>query len=144
MVRHFRLHSLLCRLAVVAMAACAPCAAAPAALANDYKVGDIRFDHPWSRATPHGAKVAGGFLVLENAGAADRLVSISSEIAEHAEIHQMSMKDGVMSMRPLPDGLAVPAGGEVALAPGGYHLTFIGLNRPLARPDKGVFGKECG
>src|SRR3546814_16288744 len=102
MVRHFRLHSLLCRLAVVAMAACAPLAAATAALAHDYKVGDIRVDHPWSRATPHGAKVAGEFLVLENAGAADRLVSVSSEIAEHAEIHQMSMKDGVMSMRPLP------------------------------------------
>src|SRR3546814_16001747 len=47
----------------------------------------------------------------------------------------MSMKDGVMSMRPLPDGLAVPAGGEVTFAPVGYHLMFIGLKRPLTKGE---------
>lgn len=106
------------------------------AFAHDYKVGDVKVDHPWARATPHGAKVAGGFLVLENKGASpDRLVSVSVEIAEHAEIHEMAMKDGVMSMRQLADGLAVPAGAEVALKPGGIHLMFIGLKRPLAKGE---------
>jgi len=47
----------------------------------------------------------------------------------------MSMKDGVMTMRPLPDGLMLPAGGEVALEPGGYHLMFIGLKKMLKQGD---------
>ena len=106
------------------------------ASAHDYKLGDLHIDHPWARATPHGAKVAGGFVAVANKGAADdRLVSATAEIAEHAEIHEMAMKDGVMTMRPLADGVVVPAGGEVALKPGGYHLMFIGLKRMLKQGE---------
>ena len=53
------------------------------------------------------------------------------EIAGTTEIHEMSMIDGVMQMRPVPEGVVVPAGGEVALTPGGYHLMFMDLKRPL-------------
>ena len=106
------------------------------ASAHDYKLGDLQIDHPWARATPHSAKVAGGFVAVANKGAADdRLVSATAEIAEHAEIHEMAMKDGVMTMRPLADGVVVPAGGEVALKPGGYHLMFIGLKRMLKQGE---------
>ena len=106
------------------------------ASAHDYKLGDLHIDHPWARATPHGAKVAGGFVTVANKGAVDdRLVSATAEIAEHAEIHEMAMKDGVMTMRPLADGVVVPAGGEVALKPGGYHLMFIGLKRMLKQGE---------
>lgn len=136
MISSFRLQHLVRSLAVAAALAIPAAALSPVALAHDYKVGDITVDHPWARATPHGAKVAGGFLVLENKGGTpDRLVSAAAEIAEHTEIHEMAMKDGVMSMRQLPEGLAVPAGGEVALKPGGYHLMFIDLKRPLAKGE---------
>src|SRR3546814_20721488 len=68
MVRHFRLHSLLCRLAVVAMAACAPLAAATAALAHHYTVGDTRVDHRWSPPPPPRAQLTRGSPVLDNSG----------------------------------------------------------------------------
>ena len=110
--------------------------AAGAASAADYKAGDLTVGQPCARATPHGAKVAGGFVAIANTGAADdRLVSATAEIAETTEIHSMSMKDGVMTMRPLPDGLILPAGGEVSLEPGGYHLMFIGLKKMLKKGD---------
>lgn len=103
-----------------------------AALAHDIKAGAIDIAHPWSRATPGGAKVAAGYLTLRNSGdTPDRLVSATAEIAARTEIHEMRMADGVMQMRPLPEGVAVPAGGEVALKPGGIHLMFFGLKRPL-------------
>jgi len=106
------------------------------AWAHDYKVGGLTLEHPWARATPHGAKVAGGFVAIANKGTTDdRLVSATAEIADTTEIHSMSMKDGVMTMRPLPDGLMLPAGGEVALEPGGYHLMFIGLKKMLKQGD---------
>ena len=80
----------------------------------------------WSRAMPPGAKVAGGFMTIRNGGAQDdRLLSLSSEAAGSVEVHEVREVDGVMQMRPLVDGLVIPAGGEVELKPGGYHLMFM-------------------
>lgn len=102
-----------------------------AALA-EFKSGAISIEQPWSRATPGGAKIAAGYLTIKNdAAIPDRLVSVSVDVAGRAEIHEMSMSDGVMQMRPLPEGLAVPANGSVALAPGSSHLMLLDLKRPL-------------
>ncbi|MBZ9872733.1 copper chaperone PCu(A)C [Mesorhizobium sp. BR1-1-9] len=103
---------------------------AQAVCAHEFKAGDLEIGHPWSRATPAGAKVAGGYFTITNKGnAPDRLLSISSDVSEKAELHEMGVKDGVMTMRPVVGGLEIPAGGKVALAPGGYHLMFVGLKR---------------
>ncbi|AZO52905.1 MULTISPECIES: copper chaperone PCu(A)C [unclassified Mesorhizobium] len=105
--------------------------------AHEFKVGDLEIEHPWSRATPAGAKVAGGYFTIVNKGSTpDRLLSISSDVSEKAELHQMGVKDGVMTMRPVDGGLEIPAGGKVALAPGGYHLMFIGLKRQPKQGEK--------
>ncbi|MBN9022005.1 MAG: copper chaperone PCu(A)C, partial [Rhizobiales bacterium] len=45
--------------------------------------------------------------------------------------HEMAVVDGVMTMRELPDGLPIPAGGSVELKPGSYHIMFVGLKAPL-------------
>jgi copper(I)-binding protein len=106
-------------------------AASASASAHDYTVGSLRIDHPWSRATPKGASVAAGYLVIENKGSAsDRLVGGSSAIADRFEIHEMKMDGGVMKMRPLARGLEVAPGKSVTIAPGGYHLMFINLKQP--------------
>lgn len=111
-------------------------AALPAA-AHEYKAGSLEIGHPWSRATPAGAKVAAGYLTVTNAGDADdRLVAATAEVAGKVELHESSEKDGVMSMRPLPDGLAVPAKGGAALKPGGAHLMFLELKRPLVAGER--------
>ena len=112
-------------------------AGAQSVLAHEFKVGDLKIEHPWSRATPMGAKVAGGYFTIINKGSApDRLLSISSDISEKAELHEMGVKDGIMTMRPVSGGLEVPAGAKVALAPGGYHLMFIGLKRQPKQGEK--------
>lgn len=100
-------------------------------LAHDFKVGDIEIDHPWSRATPEGAKVAAGYVVIKNHGsAADRLVSATGEIAGRTEIHEMAVDaQGVMTMRPLGGGLEIPADGQVELKPGSFHIMFLDLQR---------------
>ncbi len=105
---------------------------AEGAVSHEFKLGALEIINPWSRATPAGAEVAGGYLVIKNNGAApDRLVSVSAEIAGRATIHEMTMTDGVMTMRALPDGLAIPAHGEIALKPGAYHLMLEQLKAPL-------------
>jgi copper(I)-binding protein len=105
--------------------------------AHEFKIGDLEIGHPWSRATPAGAKVAGGYFTITNTGgSSDRLLSISSDISDKAELHEMVVKDGVMTMRPVAGGLEIPAGGKVALAPGGYHLMFVGLKQQPKQGEK--------
>ncbi|TIT67365.1 MAG: copper chaperone PCu(A)C [Mesorhizobium sp.] len=100
-------------------------------LAHEFKLGDLEIGHPWSRATPTGAKVAGGYFTITNNGSTpDRLLSITSDISEKAELHEMGVKDGVMTMRPVTGGLEIPAGGKVVLGPGSYHVMFMDLKQP--------------
>ena len=101
--------------------------ALPAA-AHDYTLGDLRIDHPWTRATGERSPTAAGYLTIRNMGATpDRLVSAETPRAGRVEIHEMTMTDGVMRMRPIPDGgIVIPAGEEVRLAPGGLHLMIMG------------------
>lgn len=112
-------------------------AMATIASAHDYTRGSLKIGHPWSRATPHGAQVAGGYLVIENKGAAaDRLVSITSEIAGRVEIHEMAVQNGVMKMRPLARSLEIKPGATAKLEPGGFHVMFMNLKRPLREGEK--------
>jgi copper(I)-binding protein len=96
----------------------------------------LQVESPWARATPKGAKVGGGYLTIKNDGAApDKLVGGSSSIAQKLELHEMSSENGVMKMRALPNGLQIDPGQTVTLKPGGYHLMFVGLNKPLKEGD---------
>ncbi len=101
-------------------------AAAPVA-AHEVTVGSLKLTDLWSRATPPKAPTAAGYLTITNEGAEeDKLVSVSSPIAEKSEIHLMETTDGVMTMKPV-DGVTIGAGETVDLKPGSYHLMFIGL-----------------
>ena len=84
------------------------------------------------RATAPGMAATGGYLTIHNhAGKADRLVGVAADFAARAEIHTMVHENGVMKMRQLTDGLEIPAGGIVELAPGGLHLMLMGLKQTL-------------
>jgi len=110
--------------------------AAPAA-AHEYKAGTLVIHHPWTRATPQGAPVAGGYTIIENTGdQPDKLTAGSFAASSGFAIHQMSMKDGVMSMAPVEGGLEIPAHGKVELTPSAIHLMFTGLKQQLKKDDK--------
>lgn len=120
------------RIGFLILAAALALFAVQPAFAHGFKIGELEIGHPWARMTPAGAKVGGGYLTVHNEGKdADTLVSATAEVAGKVEIHEMAVKDGIMTMRPLPDGVAVPAGAEVKLAPGGYHLMLLDLKQPL-------------
>ncbi len=105
--------------------------------ADEVKAGDLVITQAWSRATPGGAKIGGGYLTIENKGSTpDRLIGGSADIAAKVEVHEMAMNNGVMTMRPLDRGLAIEPGKTVKLAPGGYHLMMFELKGPLKQGDK--------
>ena len=107
---------------------------ANAASAHDYKAGSLEIKHPWSRATPKGAAVAAGYMTITNKGTeADRLVGGSTSAAGKFEMHEMTMDNGVMKMRPQPNGIELKPGQVVEFKPGSYHLMFVGLKQPLEK-----------
>jgi copper(I)-binding protein len=121
----------------VASAAILTALSAAGVQAAEVKVGDLVISQPWSRATPGGAKVAGGFLTIENKGtSADRLVAGTADVAGKVEIHEMAMDNGVMKMRPLDKGLPIEPGKTVTLMPGSYHIMLMDLKGALKEGDK--------
>ena len=110
---------------------------ANAASAHEFKVGNLHIGHPWSRATPKGAKLAAGYLKITNNGSvADRLIGGSADFSGRFEIHEMKDEGGVMKMRALPNGIEIKPGETVELKPGGYHLMFPDLKQPLEQGKK--------
>jgi periplasmic copper chaperone A len=102
------------------------------ALAHSVKLGSLSLTDLWTRATPPRAPTAAGYLTIANDGdQPDRLVAVSSPLAEKADLHQMQMKDGVMTMRPVEGGIKIPAKGSVTLSPDGFHIMFISPKEPL-------------
>ncbi len=100
------------------------------AQAQNAKVGGVQIENAYTRATVPGQMAAGGFMKIENKGAADQLISASSPVAGEVQLHEMSMEGNVMKMRQVKD-IAVPAGGAVELKPGGLHLMFMNIKAPL-------------
>ena len=111
-------------LAVLFLAAIPP-------LAGPASAGSIEVEAAWARATVPGASMGAAFLTIDNKGGeADRLVSAETPVASAAQVHETRNDNGVMSMPAVP-ALDIKAGEKIALAPGGYHIMLMGLNRQL-------------
>jgi copper(I)-binding protein len=106
------------------------------ALAQQFKANSIVIEQPWTRATPGGAKVAGGYMTITNTGSEpDRLIGGVLPQAGRFELHEMKMDGNVMQMREVLGGLEIKPGQKVQLNPSGYHVMFTGLREPLKQGD---------
>ncbi len=103
-------------LLAVALAACGQ----PAAL----EVAD-----PWTRDTAGRTANAAVFMTITSP-VADRLVRASSPVAARTDLMTMVDDGGAMGMIYL-EGIDLPAGEPVRLAPTGLHVWLDGLNAPL-------------
>ena len=94
--------------------------------------GEIMFSSLQFRATVGSMSSSAAYVSIMNHGKmADRLLDATSNLARKTELHLMEMDNGVMKMRPVEDGIDIPAGKTIHLAPSGYHVMLIGLNAPL-------------
>ncbi len=103
--------------------------AQPQTAATVEPASGVRAEQPWARATAPRQTVGGAYVTLTSP-VDDRLVGASSPVGR-AEVHEMTMDGQVMRMREQKNGVALPAGKPVALAPGGYHIMLMDLQKPL-------------
>ncbi|MCO5176470.1 MAG: copper chaperone PCu(A)C [Thermomicrobiales bacterium] len=104
-------------------------------------IGDAEQDNRSTDATPasehdHSSSVTSAiYLTLENTGDTDQqLVSVETDVADMAEIHETTDNAGTMQMRPV-DGIDVPAGERIEMTPGGMHIMLMGLHKSLKAGD---------
>jgi copper(I)-binding protein len=102
-----------------------------------YRAGDISIIDPHARPTVAGQPGGAAYLTLENTGgSADRLVGVTSPVAQSAAVHTMRMDGYVMRMREAGE-LPLPPAAKVEMKPGhGYHIMLMGLKQPLKAGDK--------
>ncbi|MBF0627085.1 MAG: copper chaperone PCu(A)C [Magnetococcales bacterium] len=97
---------------------------------------NIHVIDPWIRAAPPVAQIQAGYLTLHNAGGKEQsLVGATSPLFAKIELHETIQHDGQSHMQARPS-IALPPGGQVALAPGGLHLMLIGPQRALPPMEK--------
>lgn len=89
----------------------------------------IKADNPWVRGAVPGQLATGAFVDLTSSRDA-ALVKVESPVAASAEVHAMEVKDNLMTMRAVPK-LELPAGKQVRLAPGGFHIMLMDLKQPV-------------
>lgn len=96
------------------------------------RTGDIAISSAWVRPGPGGGTTTAFYMTIENTGTeGDTLLGATSPRCEEAELHESTEQDGVMQMRPLTDGIAVPAGTSVVLGPVGLHVMCLGVGNAL-------------
>lgn len=109
---------------------------APTLFAANLSLGNLTFENTTLRATAPGAKVAGGYLFVTNNGETEEtLLMGQASFAGIVQVHETKMKNGVMAMQAMEGGLAIPPGTTAKLLPGGNHLMFMKLKKPLVAGD---------
>ncbi len=95
----------------------------------------IVVEKAWARATPKMAVTGGAYVTVTNRGPGeDRLLNVTSPVAEKIQFHAMAIDNGVAKMAQL-SAVDLPPGVSVALKPGGIHMMLLRLKRPLAEGE---------
>lgn len=109
-------------------------AGATAGFAQEAKLGSLKIDQSWARASAGPARNSAAFMMIHNGGDADRLISAAGDVSDRVELHTHLMEGNVMKMRQV-EAIEVPAKGMATLQPGGFHVMLIGLHEPLKEGD---------
>ncbi|MBM3662318.1 MAG: copper chaperone PCu(A)C [Actinobacteria bacterium] len=99
---------------------------------------------PWVRAAARGNNSA-AYMTITGGAEADAVVAaeLPEGTATEVQLHQSSSTggmdggemDSMMEMKQVAE-IPIPAGGSVALEPGGYHIMIIGLTTDLSAGQK--------
>lgn len=108
-------------------------ALAAGVLYSSAALAQVAVSDAWIRATVPQQKSAGAFMRVRSAAPA-KLVAVRTPLAANAELHEMQMQGQTMRMHAV-ESVALPAGQDVVLGPGGYHVMLFGLKQQLKEGD---------
>ena len=100
----------------------------------------VSVESAWGRLSPAIPGAGGMYMVIKNSGGTpDRLMSAKSPACGKAEVHEMVKKaDGTMGMNLIEKPLEIPAGGQVELKVGSYHVMCMMMKGDLFKPGNKI------
>lgn len=111
------------------------CLAATNVTAQEFKLGDLVIEQPYSPATPRMARTGAGYMTIRNTGtAADALTGVQADFAR-AELHTTAVDAAGVARMSQVGRIEIPPGETVALAPQGIHVMFLGLSAPFVEGE---------
>jgi copper(I)-binding protein len=119
-------------LVALALTIAAILALAPGVLANDVMVMDA---FARASATPQASSAVAYITLVNNGAQADRLVSVATDKATIAHLHNTKSLNGITSMETV-NILDLPPGQTIEMKPGGLHIMLTGLKEPLEKGGK--------
>ncbi|MEM9663563.1 MAG: copper chaperone PCu(A)C [Bacteroidota bacterium] len=88
----------------------------------------------WSRPAPDQGMGAAYLEIANTSSVPDTLLTATSNVALRVELHEtFDAGEGMRGMREVEAGFPIPAGGTLAMEPGGFHVMLIGLREPLVQ-----------
>ncbi len=104
-----------------------------AAVAADAR---IRVEGAWVRALPAVSRVSSAYMTIHNPGEQDdRLLAATTAMAGVVEIHLSQQVDGMARMQRV-ESLVIPAGQQLSLRSGEYHLMLQQLHHHPNNGDR--------
>ena len=109
-----------------------------ALLAFPAHADDVMVKDPYARAVSPNAKSGAAFMMLHNTGETDdRLIAVRTDAAQRVELHtHKETGDGILQMRAVEGGIALPAGATHPMVRGGDHVMLMGLTGSLTQGDE--------
>ena len=100
--------------------------------ASSIKFNGLVLSNFWIKETIGNHKITSGYLTIENKNNFDeRLETVTSEISEKTQLHNIIVKNDIMKMENLNNGIVIKAKSKLSLKPGSYHIMFMKLLKPL-------------
>ncbi len=97
----------------------------------------VQVHHPRVHPTVEGIKVTGVYFDLFNGKHEDlKLIKVTGDISSRIEVHEHAMKDGLMRMQEVNEGIDLPAGKMVVFKPHGYHVMVMDLEKVINEGDE--------
>lgn len=84
----------------------------------------------WAKAAESGMSAAFG-MVKNPTNKPIRVIGVTSPYSTFMQLHEVVMSDGSMVMQQKQGGFVIPAKGMMELKPGGNHLMFMKLTKPI-------------
>lgn len=102
------------------------------AWAEPVRQGDLEIDGAWARASIGTMRPGAAYFTVRNLGdASDRLVGIATPVSPMPMLHETAVSEEGVSRMEHVEAAEIPAGGELAVAPGGLHVMLMDLTTPL-------------
>ena len=84
----------------------------------------------WIKNVIANSKTTSGYIKIENKNEKnERLISVESNFSKRTELHYMNIKNDIMIMKHLEDGVLIKSKSQINLKPRNFHIMFIDLTK---------------